>query len=50
MDYLELLEELKQIDELTLLELLEISSEDLVDMFSDKINENLDRIYRKLRE
>ena len=50
MDYLEVLEELKTIDEVTLLELLEITSEDLVDTFTDRINENLDKIYSKLRE
>jgi hypothetical protein len=50
MDYLELLDELKQLDEVTLLEVLEITSDDIVEIFSDKINENLDRIYRMLRE
>ena len=50
MDYAEILEELKQIDEVTLLELLEITSEDLVDTFSDKINEHLNRVYKKLHE
>ena len=33
----ELCEELKRIDEITLLELLEISSEEIVDKFEDKI-------------
>lgn len=50
MDYCELLEELKYIDETTLLEVLELTSEDLVERFSDRINENLDKIYRMLRE
>ena len=50
MDYIELLETLKQVDEVTLLELLDITSEELVDNFSDKITENLNRIYKKLRE
>ena len=50
MDYLELIEKLKGVDEVTLLELLEISSEDLVDTFSDKINEHLSKIYRAVSE
>ncbi len=40
MNKIELIEELRKIDEITLLELLEITSEDLVDMFLDKITEN----------
>ena len=44
MDYLELIEKLKGVDEVTLLELLEISREDLVDTFSDKIKEHLNKI------
>ena len=35
---------LKQLDEVTLLELLEISSEDLVDRFIDVIEENADKL------
>lgn len=50
MDYLEILEQLEYIDEVTLLELLEITSEDIIERFSDRINENLDRIYKKLRD
>ena len=50
MDYLNLLEELKKIDELTLLEILELTSDDLVEHFADRINENLNKIYRMLRE
>jgi len=38
----ELCEELKRIDETTLLELLEISSEEIVDKFEDKIEDKLD--------
>jgi hypothetical protein len=48
MEYLELLDKLKHVDEVTLMELLEITSEDMVEKFSDKINENLDRLYRHL--
>ena len=33
---------LKRIDEISLLEILEISSEDLVDRFADKIEEKYD--------
>lgn len=50
MDYIEVLEELKHLDEITLLELLEITSEDIVENFSDRITEHLNRIYKKLRE
>ena len=42
----ELIELLKHEDEWTLLELLEVNSEDIVDAFQDKIVENLERIYR----
>lgn len=50
MDYLEVLEELKRVPEVDLMELLEITSEDLVDMFSDKINEKLNKIYKYLND
>lgn len=40
----ELCEELKRIDEITLLELLEISSEEIVDNFEDKIEDKLDKL------
>ena len=40
----ELCEELKRIDETTLLELLEISSEEIVDKFEDKIEDKLDKL------
>ena len=42
----ELLELLRKEDEWTLLELLEVNSEDIVDAFPEKIQENLERIYR----
>lgn len=42
----ELIEQLKKEDEWTVLELLEINSEELVDAFLEKITENLDRVYR----
>lgn len=50
MDYSELLDELKTIDEVALLEILELTSEDLVERFSDKINENLNKVYRLLKD
>jgi hypothetical protein len=43
----ELCDDLKKFDETTLLELLNINSEDLVDMFQDKIEENLDRLLKE---
>lgn len=36
----ELYEELRKMDEITLMELLEITSEELVDAFIDKIEDN----------
>lgn len=46
MSFQELLEQLKKEDETTLLELLELSSEDIVDCHLDKIKDNIDRIYK----
>lgn len=43
----ELCEDLKKFDETTLLELLNITSEELVDVFQDKIEENLDRLLKE---
>ena len=43
----ELCEDLKKFDETTLLELLDISSEELIDKFQDKIEENLDRLLKE---
>ena len=43
----ELCEDLKKFDETTLLELLNITSEELIDMFQDKIEENLDRLLKE---
>lgn len=40
----ELCEDLKKFDEITLLELLNISSEELVNKFQDKIEENLAKL------
>lgn len=46
----ELIEKLKTVDEVLLLELLDISSEDLVDVFLDKIDERLNYIYGQISE
>jgi hypothetical protein len=40
----EIQERLKQLDEITLMELLEISSEDLVDRFIDLIEDRADEL------
>lgn len=40
----EICEDLYQVDEISLLELLEISSEELVERFQDKIEDNLEKI------
>lgn len=42
----ELLEQLKKEDEVTILELLEITTEELVDAFADRIDEHRFRLYR----
>ena len=42
----ELIERLKKEDEWTLLELLDVTSEDLVDAFLEKINERFEYVYR----
>lgn len=46
MNFQELLQELRREDEVTLLELLDVSSEELVDAFVDLIAENESRIRR----
>lgn len=50
MNFPEVLDQLKHEDELTLLELLEITSEDLVDAFVDRIEENIGKVYRHFSE
>lgn len=42
----ELLEELRALDEVTLLELLEVTSEELVDAFLDKIADDKEKLVR----
>ena len=48
MDKYELFEELRNVDEITLMELLEITSSDLVDRFNDKIEDKLQTLYEKI--
>jgi hypothetical protein len=43
-------ERLKRLDEVTLLEVLDISSEDLVERFADKIEDRLDELEPELEE
>lgn len=46
----EIIEALKSLDELSLLELLEINSSDLIDAFYEKIHERLPYIIQNLEE
>lgn len=46
----ELQEKLKQIDEISLMEVLEITSEDLVDKFKHRINEKYEELAREFAE
>lgn len=48
--YHELKEKLKYIDEVSLLEILEINSEELVERFSDKIEDRYDELYEEFVE
>ena len=45
----EIKERLKALDEVSLLELLDISSEDIVEMFSEKIEDNADKLEKEVR-
>ncbi len=45
----EIKERLKALDEVSLLELLDISSEDIVEMFSEKIEDNADKLEREVK-
>ena len=49
-DKTELIEILRTIDEVTLLELLRINSDDLVDAFLDKIHENEGKLVKYVHE
>lgn len=44
----ELKERLKRLDELSLLELLDVTSEELVEMFVDRIEDNFDRLLNEV--
>lgn len=46
----ELKERLSNIDEITLLEVLDIHSDDLVDAFEDRIEDNIDKLKRILND
>ena len=46
----EVCEVLKQIDEFTLLEILNISSEEIVDNFQDKIEESYDKFAKEFED
>ena len=46
----EIMEQLKQLDEVLLLELLNATSEDLVERFADVIEDNYDKFNRELSE
>ena len=46
----EILEKMKDIDEVTLLEVLEISSEEIVDRFSDRIEEQYDKFNEEFED
>ena len=46
--FYELCEDLKKLDEITLMELLNLTSEEIVDSFQDKIEDNFDRLSREI--
>lgn len=46
----ELLEKLRSLDEVTLLELLDLNSSEIVDAFLDKIEDNLSFIYSQVHD
>jgi hypothetical protein len=46
----DLADELRQLDEITLIELLHLRSDDIVDRFGDIIEERYDQIYDFLKE
>lgn len=46
----DLLTKLRSLDEVTLLELLDINSEEIVDAFLDKIEDNLTFIYSQVHD
>lgn len=48
--YAELMERLKKVDEVSLLEILDISSEDIVAKFVDKIEERMSELMEELED
>ena len=50
MSRIELIEKLRTIDEVTLLELLEITSSDIIDRFIDKVVDHEYRIRKEIQE
>lgn len=46
----ELLEQLRELDEITLIELLGISSEEIVDAFLEQIEDNEERLIKKFND
>lgn len=50
MNKIELIEELKLIDEITLLELLNIDTQDLIDAFRDRIEEQQGKLIKYIHD
>lgn len=50
MTFTELCEKLKRIDEILLLEILEINSEEIVDRFEDRVDEKRDQIEEDMED
>ena len=48
--FVDLCDELKKLDETTLLEILDISAEEVVDKFQDKIEDNFDHLLLLIEE
>lgn len=50
MNKLELIEELRMLDEVTLLELLDIDTQELIDAFLDKIEEKQGKLIKHIHD
>ncbi len=50
MNKFELIDELRHIDEVTLLELLNIDTQDLIDAFLDRIEENQSKLIKHIND
>ena len=50
MNKIELIEELRLIDEVTLLELLQVDTQDLIDAFRDRIEENQGKLIKYIND